>query len=192
MARWSAAALAAAGLGVLAVATAATAGADPEPAPPVVPVDGAPAPPPSQDLLSAAVGAAGQNPVAAMADLLGSTTNPVQVFGATAAPDSPGGDQLVPPTALMPQYYRMPTPDMNSPYTLTQDAPAGPFARIDAFKGVHALLHGSLGRMPAADLGQPLPGTAAPPGFVLPPGPEQFLPDPAPAAPAPPPPPPPG
>ncbi len=84
----------------------------------------------------------------------------------------------------MPQYYRMPTPDMTSPYTLTQDAPAGPFARVDAFKGVHALIHGALGRMPADQLGDPLPGTAPPPGFVIPPGPEQFLPDPE--APAPP------
>ena len=69
----------------------------------------------------------------------------------------------------MPQYYRMPTTDMTSPYQLTQDAPAGPFARVDAFKGVHALLHGALGRMPADQLGDPLPGTAPPPGFGLPP-----------------------
>ena len=85
----------------------------------------------------------------------------------------------MPPTTLLPQYYRMPTPDMTSPYQLTQDAPAGPFARVDAFKGVHALLHGALGRMPADQLGDPLPGTAPPPGFVIPAGPEQFLPDPA-------------
>lgn len=192
MERWLAAALAAAGFGALAVATAATAGADPEPAPapPVLPAEGAPAPPPpqGQDLLSAAAGAAGQNPVSAMADLLGTTTNPVLAFGQAAVPGTPGGDQMVPPTSLMPQYYRMPTPDMTSPYTLTQDAPAGPFARIDAFKGVHALLHGSLGRMPADQLGDPLPGTVAPPGSVLPPGPEQFLPDPAPVLPPPPPP----
>ena len=167
--------LAAAGLGVGAVAGAATAAADsePVPAPPVIPADGDPAapPPPPADLL--------QNPVSAMADLIGSSTSPVMVFGQSVAPGSPGADALVPATSLMPQYYRMPTPDLTSPYLLTEDAPAGPFARVDAFKGVHALLHGALGRMPADQLGDPLPGTAPPPGFVLPAGPEQFLPDPA-------------
>jgi hypothetical protein len=80
---------------------------------------------------------------------------------------------------MFPQYYRMPTPDMESPYLLTEDAPAGPFARVDAFRGVHALLHGALGRMPADQLGEPLPGTAPAPGIAIPAGPEQFLPDPA-------------
>lgn len=172
-------ALAAAGLGVGALAGAATAAADPEPvpAPPGIPAGADPAAPqPPTDLL--------QNPVSAMADMIGSSTSPVMVFGQSAAPGSAGADSLVPATSLMPQYYRMPTPDMTSPYTLTQDAPAGPFARVDAFKGVHALIHGALGRMPADQLGDPLPGTAPPPGFVIPPGPEQFLPDPE--APAPP------
>ena len=150
----------------------------PDPEPPVIPADGN-TPPPPQNLISAAAGAAGQNPVAAMADLMGTSTSPVMVFGQSVVPGSPGADQLVPPTSLMPQYYRMPTPDMTSPYLLTEDAPAGPFARVDAFKGVHALLHGALGRMPAADLGQPLPGTEPLPGTVIPAGPEQFLPDPA-------------
>lgn len=198
MARWLIAALAGAGFGVAAVAGAATAVADPEPAPPIVASDGdpaaplpppgdpaAPLPPPADPLLAAATETK-QNPVTAMADLIGSSTSPVMVFGQSIAPGAPGADSLVPATSLMPQYYRMPTPDMTSPYQLTENAPAGPFARIDAFKGVHALLHGALGRMPADQLGDPLPGTAPPPGVVIPAGPEQFLPDPA-AVPPPPP-----
>jgi hypothetical protein len=187
MTHWLTAVFAAAGLGVVAVAGAAAATADPEPAPPIIAPDADPAAPtpPPVDPLYAAAGLTKDNPVTAMADLMGTSRSPVTVFGESVQPGVQGGDQLVPPTSLMPQYYRMPTPDMTSPYLLTQDAPAGPFARVDAFKGVHALLHGALGRMPADQLGDPLPGTAPPPGFVLPPGPEQFLPDPA--APVPPP-----
>jgi hypothetical protein len=49
---------------------------------------------------------------------------------------------------------------------------------------------GLLGQVPQEQLGQPLPGTAPPPGTNLPPGPVQFLPDPVdPNAPPPPPPP---
>ncbi len=61
---------------------------------------------------------------------------------------------------------------------------------------------GFLGQMPQEQLGEPLPGTAPPPGTNIPPGLVQFLPDPAappdgapvppPAPGAPPPPPPPG
>jgi hypothetical protein len=39
--------------------------------------------------------------------------------------------------------------------------------------------YGGLGQMPQEQLGQPLPGTAPPPGTVIPAGPVQFLPDPA-------------
>jgi len=38
---------------------------------------------------------------------------------------------------------------------------------------------GLLGQLPQEQLGQPLPGTAPPPGTVIPAGPVQFLPDPA-------------
>jgi hypothetical protein len=46
---------------------------------------------------------------------------------------------------------------------------------------------GLLGQMPQEQLGEPLPGTAPPPGTAVSPGLEQYLPDPAPAD-APPPP----
>ena len=73
----------------------------------------------------------------------------------------------------------MPDPDQASPYQLAPNSEPSPFARIDAWKSVHALIHGGLGRMPGSDLGQPLPGIAAPPGVNLPPGLEQFYVDPA-------------
>ncbi len=166
--------LVAAGLGVAAVGGKAPAAADPPPDPALpIPVPGGEsAPPPPADPAFPASTETRQNPISAMADLLGAPTSTVM----NLAPSAGGADPLAPAVTLYPQYYRMPTPDMESPYLLTQDAPAGPFARVDAFKGAHALVHGSLGRMPAAELGQPLPGTAPPPGTALPAGPEQFLP----------------
>ncbi len=111
--------------------------------------------------------------------LLGQTPTPAVSGSAPAAP--PGVDVLDGTQLLLPRNYRTvqgaddPTP---SPYDLQQGVPPGPFARVDGLKGVHAMLHGALGRMPADQLGQPLPGTAPPPGTNLPAGPEQFLPDP--------------
>lgn len=46
-------------------------------------------------------------------------------------------------------------------------------------------LYGGLGQLPQEQLGQPLPGTAPPPGTVISPGLVQFLPDPAEGAPPP-------
>lgn len=104
-------------------------------------------------------------------------TDPVQLLGPV--------DQLAPVYALAPQTYRMPDPQQPSPYVLTEGTPPGPFAFVDSLKGVHAMLHGALGRMPGSDLGSALPGTAPPPGTALPPGLEEFLPVPAePALPA--------
>ncbi|HOB48391.1 MAG TPA: hypothetical protein PKK01_03635 [Mycobacterium sp.] len=89
-------------------------------------------------------------------------------------------DQLAPVTLLAPETYRMPDGQQPSPYVLTQGAPPGLFPLIDEWKGVHALLHGAMGRMPEAELGGALPGTAPPPGTALPPGLEEFLPEPVP------------
>lgn len=180
MARLLIAITVAAGLGVAAVAGTATAAADPVPGPapdPALPIPvpgGEAAPPPPPDPLYTAATETRQNPVNAMADLLGAPTSTVM----NLAPSPSGADPLAPAATLFPQYYRMPTPDMDSPYLLTENAPAGPFARVDAFKGVHALLQGALGRMPADQLGDALPGTAPAPGVALPAGPEQFLPPP--------------
>ena len=112
--------------------------------------------------------------------------NPVPAVGGTAPATLPSADVLSAAQLLAPQNYRMPAPDQDSPYALTQGTPPGPFARVDAWKGVHAMVHGALGRMPADQLGQPLPGIAPPAGVNIPIGPEQFLPDPADAPPPPP------
>lgn len=120
------------------------------------------------------------NPVGALADLLsGSGGSPAAILGqGVGLNGAPQADPLASVGALLPQNYRMPSGEDDSPYVLQTGVPAGPFARVDAFKGVHALLHGSLGRMPGAELGQPLPGTAPPPGTAIPAGIEQFITDP--------------
>ena len=144
----------------------APAGAEPVPPPePVVPAPALPlppAPPPTAAELTA------EDPGAALTGLIGT--------GAAVAAITP--DMLGTASLLFPQNYRMPGDDQLSPYPLTEGVPPGPFARIDAYRGVHALLHGALGRMPRDQLGVPLPGTAPLPGAVLPPGLEQFLPPP--------------
>jgi hypothetical protein len=181
--------VAAAGLAIFAAATAT---ADPAPDPalivappaadspaPDAPAPGgvAPAPPPTP--APSASDQTKSNPVGTLTDLL---------RGAVAAQSAnPLVQQSVPATnpltsvgLLMPQNFGMPTGDQPSPYALGENAPSG-FARIDAYQGVHALLHGSLGRIPGTELGQPLPGTAPPPGTALPPGLVQYF-DPAAAA----------
>jgi hypothetical protein len=59
-------------------------------------------------------------------------------------------------------------------------------------KGAHALWHGAMGKLTPDQLGEPLPGTAPPPGTAIPQGLVDFLPDPAPDLPPEPPAPPPG
>jgi hypothetical protein len=111
--------------------------------------------------------------------LLGQNAAPsVSGDGATPAAQTP--DVLDSGQFLLPSNYRMPDydPDSVSPYALTEGTPPGPFARIDAFKGAHSMAHGAIGRMPIGDLGQPLPGTAPPPGTNIPVGPVDGLPDP--------------
>jgi len=118
-----------------------------------------------------------QSPVAAFADMLAQASPDVLL--ATAPGSAPAADPLATVGPLMPKNYRMPTGDNPSPYLLATGVEPGPFARVDGWKGLHAMLHGSLGRMPGVELGQPLPGTAPPPGTAIPLGLVQFLPDPA-------------
>lgn len=162
--------LAAAAIG-LAIAASAPATADPAPPEPTL-IEPAPvADAPAQLTTS--------NPVETLTDLLraASTTTPLS----PAVPQSgTAPNPLASIGLLMPQTFGMPTGDQPSPYALGENTPSG-FARVDAYQGVHALLHGSLGRMPGAELGQPLPGTAPPPGTAIPPGLVQYF---DPAAPA--------
>lgn len=137
--------------------------------------------PPAADAPSApgpapAVSAAQQtkaDPVGTLTDLLRGATqtaplNPAVVQGVTPA------NPLASVGLLMPQNFGMPTGEEPSPYVLGENAPSG-FARVDAYQGVHALLHGALGRMPGDQLGQALPGTAPPPGTAVPPGLVQYF-----------------
>ncbi|TGD87967.1 hypothetical protein BayCH28_09180 [Mycolicibacterium sp. CH28] len=170
-----------------AVAPMATAAAD-EP----LPADPAAPPPPAQGILPPP--GAISDSVSGFADYLAGPAGSQLLLGQTPTPALAGTAPAAPPNAdilngaqlLMAQNNGMPTPDQTSPYQLGPGAD-GPFARVNQWKGVHAFLHGALGRMPADQLGQPLPGTAPPPGTNIPAGPEQFLPDPAvPPNPAPP------
>jgi hypothetical protein len=91
-----------------------------------------------------------------------------------------------------PNNFRMPSDDVLSPYALESGVPPGSFARLSAFNGVQSILRGTMGRMPGAELGAALPGTAPPPDIRIPPGLEQFYIDPNLPPPVPPLPPPPG
>lgn len=163
-----------------AVAPMATAAAD-EP----LPVDPAAPPPPQPQGFLPPPGAL-QDSINGFASYLGGPAGDQLLLGQTPAPALAGTAPAAPPSAdilngaglLMAQNNGMPTPDQTSPYQLGPGAD-GPFARVNQWKGVHAFLHGALGRMPADQLGQPLPGTAPAPGINIPAGPEQFLPDPA-------------
>lgn len=167
----------------LTLAAPAPAAADPVPPPdPAFPVPaegGTPGPAP-QTILGAEMLV---DPVATLGALLANSPQPPAVGLAPLPPETvssgPAPDPLASIGLLMPQNFRKPSADQVSPYPLAPNDSPSPFARIDAWKGVYALTHGGLGRMPGVELGQPLPGTAAPAGVNLPPGLEQFYIDPA-------------
>lgn len=157
--------------------------ADPGP-PPVAPVDVVNAPLPVVDPFTAASQQSKADPAGALAGLLTGGGSPAAaVAQGVGLGGAPPVNPLADVSSLMAHNYRMPTGDEASPYVLQTDVPPGPFARVDAFKGLHAMLHGSLGRMPGSELGQPLPGTAPPPGTAIPAGIEQFVAPPPEAAP---------
>lgn len=169
------------GLGCTLTAAVLFAGtATAEPAPPADPTGPAPA-----ETTVPVLGARLQvDPLAALGGLLASSPQP-PVLGLAPLPagtvsTAPPADPMAFTQLLLPQNFRMPDPDQLSPYPLAPNDVPSPFARIDAWKGVHALTHGGLGRMPGGDLGQPLPGTAPPPGTNIPPGLEQFYVEPTP------------
>ena len=171
------------------VAIAVPAGAEPEPALPappptveaVLPGPASPVPDPYSPYAAAAE--TRNNPAGVFADLIaGADQNPMLAQSATpalpgaASFQAPGADLLESVSVLMPQNFGMPGDELTNPYALAQGVAPGPFARVDAFQGVRALLHGALGRMPREELGLPLAGTAPPLDAVIPPGLVQFLP----------------
>lgn len=172
--------------------SAPIAAADPPPDPgligPAIDAEAPPVPPAPLDPFAATSAVTKADPVTTLNAMLGNQS-PMAIanlgIGLSAPPPA---DPLAPTNVLMPQYYRMPSGEEASPYVLQTDVPQGPFERVNAWKGVHAYLHGSMGRMPRDDLGQALPGTAPPPGTNIPAGLEQFYvpPDIVPALPIPP------
>jgi hypothetical protein len=162
---------------IVTVACAATAAADPDP--------GVTPPPPAvNDVLAPTVtsllGAPAQPNSGAPVDLS---------LSQYPVPSAPGAQPPVPmdlntaisgSSYLLPQNYKLAGPDEGDIYSVGQgDVPDRP-SLIPALKGAHALWHGAMGRLTPDQLGQPLPGTAPPPGTNLPPGPVEYLPDPPP------------
>lgn len=173
----------------VAIGSAGLAAADPEPLPPPSPPPGAgflagpidpnaivDSPPPADPAVTALGPLGAVTSSNGIAGLMLSQ-NPVPSVNGAPAPGLPSPDVLQSGQFLLPQNYRVPPPDQDSPYALAEGVP-GPFARVDGIKGAHSMFHGALGRMPIGELGQPLPGTAPPPGTNIPMGPVDGLPDP--------------
>lgn len=94
---------------------------------------------------------------------------------------SPAMNTLNSVAYLSPENFPLSAQGQQSMYSVApRDPEAPPPGFIDYAKGAHGLWHMGIGQMPQDQLGQPLAGTAPPPGTNIPAGPEQFLPDPAP------------
>ena len=150
------------------------ASADPAPADPavIVPTAGTDAPPPAPvDPFAAASAMTQSNPTGFLTQLLGpGGVSSGAMIGLSQAP--PTDALAAAASLLMPNNYRMPAGD--NPYVMESNVPPGPFARVDAFRGQHAMAHAGYGRMPGNELGVPLPGTAPQPGMNIPAGLEQY------------------
>ena len=163
--------------------------ADPEPAPTdpalIGPEAAGDAPPPAPvDPFAAASEATKSNPTGFLTQFLG-PGGPSAGAGIGLSEPSPVDPLAAGWELLLPNNYRMPAGD--NPYVLQSGVAPGPFARVNAFKGQHAIAHGGMGRMPGSELGIPLPGTAPLPGSNVPAGLEQFYVPPAAPADTPPP-----
>jgi hypothetical protein len=198
-----------------AVAFSATAVADdgPPPPDPAVPVDLATPPPPAGPVipvLGAPLGPEGfnilaQNGAPAAPGALGVPaaidTNPQALLGQNQAPAAPGQGAPGAPINLnainnayvLPQNEKPSAPGKGAEVGVDPGQENADLGRYSYLQQWHDLykngnLKGALlGRVPEDQLGQPLPGTAPPPGTNIPPGLVQDLPDPATADPAAPP-----
>lgn len=185
-----------AGLGGVLAALAGAGWASADPAPPPgpaliapAPEVGAPAPEPFvaaseatapnqgrafTDMVREGSGALITRQVGGFTDLLGGALSPDLINRGLGLTQPSTFDPVAASEMLDPRYYRMPTGEEASPYALQTNVPPGPFARVNTLKGMHAAVHGGLGRTPRDQLGQPFPGTAPAPGSNIPPGLEQF------------------
>jgi hypothetical protein len=169
-----------------AVASSATAAADPPPPPPA-PAD--PAPPPQPTGFLPAPGTPLQNflPEGGLAPNSGYDF----LLGQSPVPALPANQNQQPlildPAAiqsLRSTNFALAGQGQQSFYSYTptaQDAP--PPGLIDNIKGAHGLWHYPMGKLDPGQLGEPLPGTAPPPGTNVPVGLGEGLPDPGPPAP---------
>ena len=196
-----------------AVAFAATAAADPPlPPDPALPVPGAPEPPPPPGspvpVLGAPLGPQGldvlaqngqeQNPAALGAPPI-TGLDQTTVLGQNAVPSAPGAGPGVVPNlnpfnnAYGPQQCMVPSaPGKCEQFDVAPGDENNDVTRrewlgryIDMYRA-GMLKGGLLGQVPQEQLGEPLPGTAPPPGTNIPPGLVQFQPDPPPPPGAPP------
>ena len=134
--------------------------------------DAPPPPPPAPvDPFAAASEATKSNPTGFLTQFLG-PGGPSADSGIGLSAPSPVDPLAAGWSLLLPNNYRMPAGE--NPYVLQSGVAPGPFARVDAFKGQHAIAHGGMGRMPGNELGAPLPGTAPLPGMNVPAGLEQY------------------
>jgi hypothetical protein len=201
--------LAAAGLLTVgaAVAIAATAAADPPPPPdPALPVPGAPEPPPPTGPVIPGLGAPlGPNGFGVLAQN-GQEQNPAAlgappivgldqttVLGQNPVPLAPGADPGVVPNlnpfnnAYGVQQCLVPSaPGKCEEFDVAPGDEHADVSRrewlgryVDMYRA-GMLKGGLLGQAPQEQLGEPLPGTAPPPGTNIPPGLVQFQPDPPP------------
>jgi hypothetical protein len=92
---------------------------------------------------------------------------------------------------LLPQNFKLTPPDdsTSNMYAIGQGDDPNGRSLISSLKGAHAVWHAGMGKLDPSQLGQPLPGTVAPPGSNLPPGIVDYLPDQLPWGPPVPPPP---
>lgn len=191
-----------------AVVLAATAAADPVVDPlvpdPAIPVD-APPPPPPQGPNVPLMGPLGPEGINLLAQRGQPAVGPLgipslgaadqslpQLLGQNPVPSAPNGAPgEIPNLRAFNNAYLLPQNEVPSaPGTGTEvGVPPGEentdLGRIAYLRQIHELhqngnLKGSLlGQVPQQQLGEPLPGTAPPPGTVISPGLVQFLPDPA-------------
>ena len=183
-----------------AVALSAAAAAEPPPVPVPPPSEPVPPPPPGpvipvlgMPLGPAGLGVLSQTGAEPVPGALGAPAvnglDAASVLGQYAAPQAPSADPGVVPNLNV----------FNNAYGLPQNVvPAAPgegqqfdvapgqenadvsrrewFGRFIDMQRDHRL-YGGLGQLPQEQLGQPLPGTAPPPGTVISPGLAQFLPE---------------
>ena len=161
------------------IASAATAAADPPPGPvePAPPAEGQPGAPPAITPLIEGDVPQSPNPSPGYDFLLGQSP----------LPTAPGSQPVQPiwfldqavTQSMMPTNFALAGQGQQSYYSYTPITPdAPPAGLLDNLRGAHGLWHYEMGRLDQSQLGEPLPGTAPPPGTNIPVGLGENLPDP--------------